>query len=97
MTTMKLDLLSKELLVARKIYELTVENDTGPMYFNRLVGELDEHISRATISIALDMLFDEGLVTAEWDRLPNGKHVRALKITKEAEKFVKAIYQNTSE
>lgn len=90
-------LLSKELLVAREIYEATQVDKQEPMYFNKLVERMKQRklASRATVSFALDMLFDQGVVRAEWGQTKDGKHVRNLTIAGEAEKFVKAIYDAT--
>jgi hypothetical protein len=90
-------LLSKELLVAREIYEATHVDKQDPMYFNQLVERMGQRklASRATVSFALDMLFDQGIVRAEWTQTKDGKHVRGLTIAGEAEKFVKAIYDAT--
>lgn len=91
------ELLSKELLVAREIYAAQIEGG-GPMYFNRLVEDLQaRHLaSRGTVSRALDMLFDQGIVRADWTRRPDGKYVRGLTIAGESQKFVEAIYKHTS-
>lgn len=93
----RLELLSKELIVARAIYAARVEKDPEPMYFNRLVGILEERklASRATVSKSLDMLFDQGIVKADWQKRKDGKYVRALKIAGEAQSFVEAIYSHT--
>lgn len=93
----KTKLLSKELLVAREIYAATVIEKRTPMYFNQLVERMTKRklASRATISVALDMLFDQGFVRAEWTQTAEGKHVRGLTIAGEAMKFVKAIYDAT--
>jgi DNA-binding transcriptional ArsR family regulator len=90
-------LLSKELLVAREIYEATIVEKRKPVYFNQLVERMKERklASRATISFALDMLFDQGIVRADWTRTEDGKHVRGLTIAGEAEQFVRAIYEAT--
>jgi hypothetical protein len=91
-------LLSKELLVAREIYAATHIEKRKPMYFNQLVERMKQRklASRATVSFALDLLFDQGIVRAEWTRTDEGKHVRGLTIAGEAEKFVKAIYEATT-
>lgn len=91
----RLDLLSKELLVAREIFAAQIKNE--PVYFNRLVDELEGRrlASRSTVSKALDMLFDQGIVRADWVRRDDGKFIRSLKIAGEAKKFIEAIYKNT--
>jgi hypothetical protein len=94
----RIELLSKELVVARVIYAAEFENDPEPMFFNRLVSILEsKHLaSRATVSKSLDMLFDQGILKADWQKRPDGKYVRGLEIAGEAKKFIEAIYKHTS-
>jgi DNA-binding transcriptional ArsR family regulator len=96
--TGRVELLSKELVVAREIYAATRIEKGGPVYFNLLVDRLQAKklASRATVSKALDMLFDQGVVRADWATNRDGKHVRALRIAGEAENFVRSIYKHTS-
>jgi DNA-binding transcriptional ArsR family regulator len=96
--TNRVELLSKELLVAREIYAATRIEKSGPVYFNALVERLRRKrlASRATVSKALDMLFDQGIVRADWGTNQDGKHVRMLRIAGEAENFVRSIYKHTS-
>lgn len=89
------EILSKELLVAREIL-LVEKSGHGPVYFNQLVSRLEGIASRATISSALDMLFDQGIVKAEWTNRTDGRHVRALSIAGEARSFVEVICKRTS-
>lgn len=83
--------------MAREIYRATKIEHQVPMYFNRLVDRMtSKHLaSRATVSMAIDMLFDQGIVRADWTRTNDGKHVRGLTIAGEAEAFIKAIYEAT--
>jgi DNA-binding transcriptional ArsR family regulator len=94
----RLELLSTELLVAREIYASQLSKGAEPMFFNRLSETLTERglASRGTVSKALDMLFDQGIIKAEWKQRSDGKYVRALTIAGEAQKFVEAIYKHTS-
>ena len=91
------ELLSKELLVAREI-ELARREGLDPVYFNLIVERLATRglAVRATVSKALDVLFDQGIVKAEWKQTPQGKHVRALTIASEAKEFVGAILKSTT-
>lgn len=90
------DILSRELLVAREIRVAETEEGAGPVYFNMLVERLKgKGASRATISKALDILFDQGVVTAEWTTTPEGTHVRGLKIAGEAQSFVDEVVRQT--
>ena len=94
----KLELLSTELLVARTIFAARATRDPEPMYFNRLAEILskDGLASRATVSKSLDMLFDQGIVKADWQKRSDGKYVRSLTIAGEAQKFIEAIYKHTT-
>ncbi|HTP54466.1 MAG TPA: hypothetical protein VML94_05860 [Thermoplasmata archaeon] len=94
----KLDLLSTELLVAREIFAVKATKDPEPMFFNRLAESLSKRglASRATVSKSLDMLFDQGIVKADWMKRGDGKYVRALTIAGEAQNFIEAIYKHTS-
>lgn len=90
------EVLSKELLVAREI-KLAAKEGLEPVYFNLIVERLAGRglAVRATVSKALDVLFDQGIVKAEWMQNADGKHVRALTIAREAEQFVEAILKST--
>jgi hypothetical protein len=91
------NVLSKELLVAREI-KLAAKEGLDPVYFNLIVERLAGRnlAVRATVSKALDVLFDQGIVKAEWKQTTQGKHVRALTIAREAEQFVDAIIKSTT-
>lgn len=89
-------LLSKELLVAREI-QLAKQEGLDPVYFNLIVERLSKQklAVRATVSKALDVLFDQGIVRSEWKETVDHKHVRALSIAKEAQDFVNNIVRST--
>jgi len=89
--------LSKELIVAVEIYRLAII-EKQEVYFLKLVENLrgrSKASSPATISKALDVLFDLGMVDAEWKQLPNGRWARTLKISGESKEFVRAVYKKT--
>ena len=86
--------LSKELIVAAEIYKLT-EVENKEVYYSRLVENLkgkEKVSSSATISKALDVLFDLGMVFAEWKQLKNGRWARVLRIAGESKSFIKSVY-----
>jgi hypothetical protein len=91
------ELLSKELLVAREIQLASKEDPGEPVYFNMIVDRLTKQglAVRGTVSKALDILFDQGVVRAEWKQTKDNKHVRALYIAGEAKQFVDAIVKAT--
>jgi len=91
---MKEKMLSKELIVAAEIFRLS-EKEKEKVYFLKLVENLkgkDKVKSPATISKAMDVLFDLGMVYAEWEKLENGKWARVLKIAGESKTFIESIY-----
>jgi hypothetical protein len=92
------ELLSKELLVAREIHLAAKESPGEPVYFNKIVERLTGKglAVRGTVSKALDILFDQGVVRAEWKQTKDHKHVRALYIAGEAKQFVDAIVKATA-
>lgn len=88
--TIKRDILGKDLEVALQVYDST--NKKGdPIYFSKLVKILDGRISRNRISQALDRLFDEGILTAEFKKI-NQKWARVYKVSGEAEGLLEDIY-----
>jgi DNA-binding transcriptional ArsR family regulator len=83
--------LSKELLVAKTIYE--AEQRKQPLSFDELAILLTSVATRPAVSRALDALFDKGVVKAEWKDL-GGESVRVLEIAGEANKFVRLVAEN---
>jgi len=64
----KKDILGKDLEVALQIYDISnVKKE--PVYFSKLVKILDGRVSRNRISKALDRLFDDGILTAEFKKV----------------------------
>lgn len=86
----KRDTLGKDLEVALQIYDTSNVNNE-PVYFSKLVRILDGRISRNRISQALDRLFDDGIVTAEFKKV-NTKWARVYNVSGEAEGFIESIY-----
>jgi hypothetical protein len=92
--TEKEKILSKELIVASEIYRLTeIEKQTA--YFSKLSKVLSEKrkVSPATLNKSLDILFDLGMIYADWEKLENGRWARVLKIAGESKAFIKGIYE----
>ena len=89
------DALSKELLVAREI--LLASREGHQVHFDLLVDRLKGRklAGRDTVSTALDMLFGQGLVTAEWATTQDGFRVRAFRVAGEARRFVERIVEET--
>ncbi len=87
----KRDILGKDLEVALQVYDST--NKKGdPIYFSKLVNILDGRISRNRISQALDRLFDQGILTAEFKKI-NKKWARVYTVSGEAEGLLEDIYK----
>ena len=86
----KKDILGKDLEVALQIYDISnVKKE--PVYFSKLVKILDGRVSRNRISQALDRLFDDGILTAEFKKV-NKKWARVYNVSGEAEGFIESIY-----
>jgi len=86
----KIDILGKDLEVALQIFDSSnVHKDE--IYFSKLVRILDGRVSRNRISQALDRLFDNGILTAEFKKI-NKKWARVYQISGEAEGFIESIY-----
>jgi len=94
----KEQLLSKELIVASEIYRLS-EIENTKVYFTKLVDILSKKrkASAATINKSMDILFDLGMIYADWEKLENGRWARVLKIAGESKDFIKGIYEETHE
>ena len=92
--TEKEDILSKELIVASTIYKLT-EEEGNEVYFSKLVQELEKEkrVSKTTINKSLDILFDLGMIYADWKKLSNGKWARVIRIAGESKAFIRKIYE----
>lgn len=87
----KRDILGKDLEVALQIFDTT--NKKGEeIYFSKLVKILDGRISRNRISQALDRLFDDGILTAQFKKI-NKKWARVYQVSGEAEGFIEDIYR----
>jgi DNA-binding transcriptional ArsR family regulator len=87
-------ILSKELIVAAEIYRLA-EVKKEKVYYSKLVESLkgrEKVKSPTTISKALDVLFDIGMIYADWERMEDGKWARVVKIAGESKKFIQSIY-----
>lgn len=89
----KINLLSNELRVGVEIFRANEE--AKPIYFTSLVDKLkdDDVMSRKTVSKSIDILFDLGMLKADWDMV-NGNWARTLKIANEARDFFKNISNN---
>lgn len=86
------NLLSPEFNVAVEIYALEHTNPYEA-YYSRLVERLDGTVSKVTVSKALDVLLDAGILKAEWKKTPSGKWARIFTIAGEAEGVIKETYE----
>ena len=89
------DVLSPELKVACKIFQIT-KDDNDEVWFSKLVEILEGQVSRNTISRCLDRLFDLGIIDGEWKKISN-RWTRTFKIAGEATAFIKNIYLGTKD
>ena len=86
----KKDILGKDLEVALQIFDISNKKG-GEAYFSNLVKILNGTVSRNRISQALDRLFDQGILTAEFKKI-DSKWARVYKVSGEAEGFLQDIY-----
>ncbi len=85
----KIDLLSNELRVGVEIYRANEERKE-PIYFTSLTERMKDVMSRATVSKSIDILFDLGMLRADWEMV-EGTWARTLKIANEAKSFFKKL------
>lgn len=85
----KRDILGKDLEVALQVFDGSKKGEE--VYFSKLVKILDGRVSRNRISQALDRLFDDGILTAEFKKI-NKKWARVYHVSGEAEGFLEDIY-----
>ncbi len=90
----KRDILGKDLEVALQIF-YTTKKKGEEIYFSKLVKILDGRISRNRISQALDRLFDDGILTAEFKKI-NKKWARVYDVSGEAEALLEYIYSQVT-
>ena len=83
--------LSSELIVAREILRLEKMGQTP--HFEALLNATG--LDATLLSKALDILFDQGLLTTKWVKLPTGKFVRDVQVAGEARGFVQYLLDNT--
>lgn len=86
----KIDLLSKELRIGVEIFRANEERKE-PIYFTSLTERMKENVmSRSTVSKSIDILFDLGMLRADWEMV-EGTWARTLKIANEAKSFFKKL------
>lgn len=88
----KMELLSNELRVGVEIFRAN-EDLKKPIYFTSLVDQLKGVMSRSTVSKSIDILFDLGMLRADWEMV-NGNWARTLKIANEAKDFFQKMSDN---
>lgn len=88
----KMELLSNELRVGVEIFRAN-EELRKPVYFTLLVDQLKDVMSRSTVSKSIDILFDLGMLRADWETI-NGNWARTLKIANEAKDFFQKMSDN---
>ncbi len=89
------EILGKDMIVALHVWE-AAEKHGELMYFSKLVKVLEGKISRVRINKALDRLFDQGILTGEWEKNEQ-KWIRSIKPANEARNFLKTIYEEVME
>lgn len=90
MISIKRDLFTNDLEVVLQIFDTS--NKRGEdVSFSKLVKILNGRISRNRTSQALDRLFDDGILAADFRKV-NGKWARVYQITGEAEGLLDNIF-----
>jgi len=92
------NILSKDLIVAMEIYKYS-DNKTGreePIFFSKLVVNLEGKVSRSTISKSIDRLFDLGIIDGSWEKV-DSRWTRVFKISGEASSLIGALYESQIE
>lgn len=85
------NILSQEEKVVLEIYKYNYI-EKKPIYFSKLVGQLEGKISRSTVSKIIDKLFDLGMINAQWENQDGW--IRSLYISGEYKEFFKNLYEN---
>ncbi|MBA3046702.1 MAG: hypothetical protein FP824_10905 [Euryarchaeota archaeon] len=88
--------LSKRNTVLINIRAAEKEGDGSGAGFNELVERLDGQVSRATVSKALDSLFDMGILDSDWV-LESGKWRKKISIANEAKPMVDKMIADLNE
>ena len=88
--------LSKRTMVLIDIRAAEKEGDGSGAGFNELVEKLEGRVSRATVSKALDSLFDMGMLDSKW-MLDNGKWKKKISIANEAKPMVDKMIADLNE
>lgn len=82
--------LSNEFKVAAEI--LACQDNNELVWYTKLVQRLSGKLSKNTIANALDVLFDWGIVKAEYGETEKGRAGRLLIISNEAEPIIRELY-----
>jgi len=88
------NILEEDFRVMLQIFEISNKRKEK-MTLSRLIKIFDGRIGRERVSQALDRLFDEGILSAKFQKT-NGKWARVYYIRGEAESFVEGIYQKVA-
>ena len=88
----KSELLSNEFKVAAQIYEYNLSEKK--IWFSKLAEILKPHMSQATVMKALRILFDWGIVKAEYGPTDKNRAGRLLYIAGESKSTIEEIYEN---
>ena len=91
---MKEELLSNELLIGLEMYRLRVIKNES-IYLQKLADKLKGKInSKRTISKAIDVLIDLGMIYSKWEQLENGHWAKVFDFAGEAKELFKKIHED---
>lgn len=91
MVKSRVDLLSKEFMVATQIYESNLKEEK--IYFTKLVELLEGYMTQGTVMKKLRTLFDWGIVKAEFGETDKARAGRLLYIAGEESVTIKELYE----
>jgi predicted HTH transcriptional regulator len=80
------EILSPQMKIAIKIYNLTIEQGKVT-YLQDLIEKLKPDISSVTVHKYIDNLMDSGIIEANWVK-KDGKWIRAFNIANESKKTI---------
>lgn len=88
------ELLKDDFRVMLQVFDTSNKNK-GHMTLSKLFKIFDGRIDREVVSQSIDRLFDEGILSAKYEKM-NNKWVRIYFIAGEAEGFVESVYQKVA-
>jgi len=83
--------LSDEFKIACEIYKHNQANE--PIWYSKLKDIMSTHMDANTVSMALNVLFDWGIIKAEYGGSESGKAAKLLYVSESAEPIIEELYR----